>query len=153
MICQHTWPPGAGQFSLHGYKEYIDFFFQKLHFQFPIIFTEIILEQTSTKGVQRMIICPKHGHRGWNQFSLWLYDKNLKVFSSKTTGPISNLFHRNDPWLDLYQMSSRNDILKKTTWPPVGGPIFLIHLYAKLMCNDPLVNISFVLMFVSQLCN
>jgi hypothetical protein len=32
MICQHTWPPGAGQFSLHGYKEYIDFFFSKTAF-------------------------------------------------------------------------------------------------------------------------
>ena len=115
MISQKTWPPGAGPvFYIWLYRKLWKSSPPKLLVWFQNNFIGMILGLTCTKVVQRIMISQKTWPPGAGPvFNIWVNRKLWKIFFSKTAGLISKLFHRNDPWVDLYTIYSNNNDISK----------------------------------------
>ena len=90
LICQKTWPPwGGAHFPYNLYRK-----LKKSSCQKPLSNCYLILQKYSFgDSVQRLFkpfgFVKKHGRQGMGLiFPIYLY-RNLKIFLSETTGPIS----------------------------------------------------------------
>ena len=105
---------GRGQFSLYSFSgNFENLLLKNCWSNFNIISQKWSLGGPLPKLFKELWYVKKHGRQGRGQFSLYSYIGNFENLLPKTADPISTLFHRNDPLVNLYQNCSKNNDMSK----------------------------------------